>query len=592
MSKKSSILILMILILSVSVFGEESTYVRKSITAVDSVWVKPGAIKAGDSFDYKFLDKMLDFYVKGINEDNEEIESRFDFNILPEKMTEEFRDKANSLENVDPEILSKILEDTVGKEILNILNSDEVKKFRIENLKNETDLETFAGTKGKANSATFEEMKILMNSAYIYLPYITLIEKEVKGKDVAYKIDGGIIWYNVKISKDGNVTINKLISAKTFAIGSAEIGAKDSDGKLIYDEFVFGNTSYKVNETQYAQYSAILALTKNLGVKTKEIEDFKLKSQIMEVKSKKEYSVSVGKKEGLFLDDAFDLIEQEENENGELINKKVGFVRISKTGDNRENATNYSMVKQYLGSSQTEGTMITEHPFLGIDLKIKGIYATNLNIKKDDINFILNEMSINSSDIITKDADKAIGVQGIFSYNLAPITGVSQMFLNIDMSAMLPNLETSTDDKPSIYMYSGYLGLSKKLWIGRFNLNAGIGMGVDALSFKYDYKAFIFDYTYNIDLLAYGAKLDIGTEFLATPNLMLNLDCSYKATTKPKKAKTVFTNNYNDDEMEVEYTLSGFDSTLGGMTIGAGFTYSLKALPFDLFGFLDSLKKY
>ncbi|OQY10834.1 MAG: hypothetical protein B6I28_00140 [Fusobacteriia bacterium 4572_132] len=590
MSKKSSILILMILMLSVSIFGEEGKYVRKSITAVDSVWVKPGAIAEGDTFDYKFLDEMLDFYVRGINTQNKEVESRFDFNELPKKMTKEFRDQANSLEMVDSKILSKLLEDTVGKEILKILNSDEVKKIRIENLKSETDLETFAASKGKAKSATFEEMKILMNSAYIYLPYITSVKKKIKGKDVSYKINGGIIWYSVKISKDGNVIINKLISEQTFAVGSAEIGAKNSDGELIYDEFIFGNNSYKVKEAQYAQYSAILALAKNLGVKTKQIDDFKLKSQIMEVKSQKEYSVSVGKKEGLFLDDAFDLIEQEEDENGNVINKKVGFVRISKTGDNRENKTNYSTVKQYLGSSQTEGTLITEHPFLGVDLKIKGIYAMGLNIKKSDINFILNKMSNNSYNIITKDADKATGVQGSFAYNLAPITGVSQMFLNIDMSYMLPNLETYTDDKPSIYMYSGYLGLSRKFWIGRFNLNAGLGLGVDALSFKYDYEESYYDYSYEIDLLAYGAKADLGAEFLASPNLMLNLDCSYKATTKPKKAKTTYTSG--DFSSEQDYTLTGFESTLGGMTIGVGFTYSLEALPFDIFGFLDPLKRY
>ncbi|BDU51047.1 hypothetical protein HLVA_16160 [Haliovirga abyssi] len=590
-------------------YGEDGKYVRKSITAVDSVWVKPGAIAEGYKFNYKMLDEMLDFYVKGINpiKETKDIKSnsRFDFNILPQKLTTKFRRKANALKRVTPKRISKILENTVGKEILNILNSNEIKKIRIENLKSETDLETFAATKGKSLGATFEEMKILMNSAYIYLPYITSVNKVVKGKNILYKIDGGIIWYHVEISKTGEVSIKELVADETFAIGTSEIGAKDIFGNYKYRKFNFAGNSYNVSEAQYAQYSAILALAKNLGVKTKKIDDFKLAAQIVEVKSGKEYSISLGHKEGLFLDDAFDIIEKQENENGKIITKKVGFARIIKTGDNKKDPTNYSTIKQYIGAPQTEGTLITEHPLLGLDLKLKAVSAANLNIKKEDINFILDwaknggYSSSYQDEIITEDANKASGIEGIFSYDLAPIINSPQTFLDLDLMAMLPELTTTTDDTPTIYTYSAYLGLSKKMWFGRFNLNGGMGLGVDMLSFNYNYKSYYKynydyydEYTYDISFLSYGVKLDIGTEYLLSPDLMLDLGITYKISLKPSKVTTKYTNNRSGDEFNKDYTASGFNSTLGGMSIGLGFTYSLGELPFDVFGVLDPLKRY
>ena len=73
---------------------------------------------------------------------------------------------------------------TIVKDILRILNDPDVKLNRGKELKSEADLQSFAATKAKSLGLTTDELKTLMNSAYIYLPYVTKFVTEQEGDDL------------------------------------------------------------------------------------------------------------------------------------------------------------------------------------------------------------------------------------------------------------------------------------------------------------------------------------------------------------------------------------------------------------------------
>ena len=185
MIKVTFLIILSLLISFSCLFSQQGKYTRKSVSSLESVWIKDG----GSNFDYKTFDKFIDFYV--------EVE-RFDYNVLPDNMLKEFRSEAKSKSEITPESLAEVLESTVVTKIVEILNNPDVVKNRGTALKDESAFQTFAATKAKSLGLTADELAILMNSAYIYLPFISSMTQKVEGSDVSIEIRGGLIWWQIK----------------------------------------------------------------------------------------------------------------------------------------------------------------------------------------------------------------------------------------------------------------------------------------------------------------------------------------------------------------------------------------------------------
>ena len=313
-------------------FGQQGNYVRKSVSSLESVWFKPGSL-AGLEFDSKTFDKFIDFYV--------EID-RFDYNVLPCNLIQDFRREANSIDSVNADAISEVLERTVTSKIVDILNDPDVMQKRGTALKDESAFQSFAATKAKSLGLTTEELKTLMNSAYIYLPYIHSAKKETEDKYLSITIYGGILWWQLKVDGSGNASVEKVLEAKTSGLSSiAPNGKNPLTDELLYTEFKFGNEKWSTTPEQYAQNDAMLAFCKNLGVKTKEIDAFKLSAQIVEASGRK-YGFPLGFAEGVHLDDGFHIVEFEEDAEGNEVAVRKGFARVSKTGDNKEDRNNYT----------------------------------------------------------------------------------------------------------------------------------------------------------------------------------------------------------------------------------------------------------
>ena len=454
--------LILILFLSSFMLAQQGKYIRKSVSSLESVWYKPGSL-SGLSFDAKTFDMFTDFYIET---------PRFDYNVLPSRLLQDFRREANSLDEITAEALSGVLESTVTSKIIEILNDPEIMKNRGSALKSESALQSFAATKAKSVGLTTKELATLMNSAYFYLPFISSAKKESEdAKDLSVTIEGGIIWWQMKVGGDGSISVEQVLTATTEGTSSIDPTAKVL-GQSAYNEFTFGNEKWKTTPEQYCQNDAMLAFCKNLGVKTKEIDDFKLSAQIAEASGKK-YGFPLGFREGVHLDDGFHIVEFEEQD-GEEVSVRQGFVRVSKTGDNKKNSNNLTYATQLLGSRVSEGTIVMEHPRLGLDARVKLGLLTGLNIKQ--------KMMFQQGYLVVLIFSKRmlqVLLLLMFSFrrnNLAPIIGLSQTFLDLNTTFAFPTGKINEEDfdgeapidRPFFIIC---LSWWKKIWFGSSNLS-------------------------------------------------------------------------------------------------------------------------
>lgn len=563
--KKTTLLFLSIIILFTAAHAQHGEYVRKSISSVESVWIKPGA-EQGISLNYPFFEFMVENYIEM---------ARFDYNEIPTALLDEFRRKANQLETINENTMAKLLEETVGQEILDILNDPEVMQNRGLALRDESAWQTFAATKARSIGLTVEELEILMNSAYLYLPFISSITlsdtppataalaRALTGRsddDNYYvTISGGIVWFAVNVSPQGEVSINELLSVEAYAFGSAE--------KRSTNTFRFGTESWRLNDRNYALYNATQAWVRNLAVKTQEIPDFQLMSSILEVLPRKRYSLGIGIQEGVYVDDLFELVEESVDEMGETQYERVGFTRITSVGDNREDAYNYSTATQMLGRSQGVGVLAREYPRVGVDLKI--------TMGVSEVFIPANEFTWLGTDIT-----QTFDIDLTYAYNLAPITGTSQSFLTLDLGFGFPMDYEKWNDDVSPFVGSVYLGYNKKFWFGgRHNIGITLGGGTDA--FRYSYGS-----DNSLTLFSLGGRVGAGYEVLLGPVFGLHISGGYKLAGNPFWAR------WEVGGSSVDFPVGDTELLLGGPYFSAGFNYSLRQLPFNLFGFLDGFRKY
>jgi hypothetical protein len=519
--------------------------------------------------DVNMFNHFMEFYIEV---------PRFDFNKLPKNQIDAFVTQANSLSEVNTEKLSEVMTNTIVKDILRILNDPDVKLNRGKKLKSEADLQSFAATKAKSLGLTTEELKTLMNSAYIYLPYVTKFLTKQDGDDLTINIDGGIIWWKLNVSPNGEIEVKKVLDASTKAVNTINLAAKNTltGEKVKYTEYSFGDKTFKTTPQTYVQGGAMLAFAKNLSVKTKELEDFKLQAQVAE-KTDNEYSFKLGLAEGVHLDDGFFLVELTEDEEGNEKSVQMGFLRIAKTGKNNEDRTALSLAKQLYGEDGDIGSLVMEHPRLGMDVRARFGLKSGLRIPAEYTLGIL-ENDVTSATMLDID----------FSYNLAPIINKSQTFLDFGFSIGFPNsalTQEAKDLKVAAALWDIGMGVSKKFWMGRTNIPVGVMINYQSFSLGSE------DFQFNISSL--GLSLTSGFEYMFNANTVFHAGVEMNMSTRPGRLSITYEGeeiaSLDDPDAVAEMYPELF---LGGWGFKFGVDYALGELPFDLFGFLDPKKKY
>jgi hypothetical protein len=255
----------------------------------------------------------------------------------------------------------------------------------------------------------------------------------------------------------------------------------------------------------------------------------------------------------------------------------MGFLRIAKTGKNNEDRTALSLAKQLYGEDGDIGSLVMEHPRLGMDLRVRLGTKSGLRIPAE---YTLG--------ILEKDASSATMIDVDFAYNLAPIINRSQTFLDFGFSFGIPNAkltQEAIDEGIATLLLNFGMGASTKFWMGRTNVPVGFKLNYQSLSMGST------DSQFNVSSL--GLSLNSGFEYMINANTIIHAGIEMNLATKPSKL------SITEDGEEI-VSLTDPDAVfelypelfIGGFVFKVGVDYALGELPFDLFGFLDPRKKY
>ena len=531
-------------------------YERKSVTSLGAVLFK--TTQAPE------LVKLINNRLKAHLE-----VSRFDYNSLSTDASGEFVRKANSTD-LSPSSIAKALDETIVHQIALAVNA--VAEERAKGNLTEEDIARAAVDKMKGSGLTAEDIRSVMNSAYLYLPVVTSWNAD----DSSASIEGYVAWYRI-IQQNGKARVEKLKEASANQKGSGSGNPSES--------YRLKNRS--VNGTEFAKIIAANTWAKNLAVAMKNISAFQLGGEVKNVEGNF-IEVNLGKKEGVSLDEGYDVLEDVEDRNGNIVTKEIGFVRADKVSDNTNDNSPHSRFRKYIGGAFERGLVIRERARLGIDVAVR-LKQSSIKVPKELTLPFTMGLDINTDFVYPwkEDVTTAIGIEGSFSFNIAKMTQVRQLFFDIDAFFGAVNATENTLDDVVLYPYEPslstiygnvYTGITDKFWFGRMNLALSGKVGGDVLWFT-DTKAI--DGTFEeLRIITLGFQLGAGFEYLVSPDWIFNVNASYKMSSEPTKYELkIKGEEFKEDDFIAGDPIPDFS----GVSFSIGQTYALPSLSVDPF---------
>jgi hypothetical protein len=514
--------------------GQELKYERKSISYVDVLLVSNPEIKI-EGKQASYLIKKLREYIEM---------PRFDYNPIPEELVADFKSDLESRgSSISLDEIVELLKEKFVPKIIEILDIE--KEIRAQGLLTEAQRNSFIATKAKSLGITAEQAMKIMNSAFIYVPVISKYNTYISGQTYVVELSAGVVWYRVVYSEDGTSDLKLTVKKETRGIGVGTIG------KEIKHE------GEKVDYKEYAFRTAAIALARDIQVAVRDIPEFRLGAQVTEVYSNA-ISFPMGKREGIKIDDGFDLVELQENPDGGVIQKKIGFARVTQVVDNRSNPNRFSKARVIIGRGLEPGIYVSERPRLPIDLLV---------------NFKTNPFTITYTDLFgEKHVESMTGysIHAELLYNLGRNLDISQLWVGGGLSfggGSAENLEIIKGifgDKPDVSILEYNAVIMKRFYLPfRFSVVGRADFVLEVVNFsKGDAK---------LEHSGLGLALGLGVEYTATPDVILGLGLGYR----------FFSESEEWEGGGGSGTIPGFAGNHSGTIFSVYVNYSLPKLGFD-----------
>ncbi len=571
--------------------AQERKYVTKTISTIDRVIARDPDVQRLQTL----IDKGFDRHIKL---------PRFSYQTLDPDVVRSFISDANASDltaasvarSMDRTILASYRKAMLAKS-----------KSVAEQAASEVEKESSSVIKQKESAATSADILKAMNTGYIYIPVVTSYKEQVKDKTASAEINGYILWYHLETDAQGNSRFT-LVEAKP------EIATGTGTGTI-------GTTySLKRRSVEGREYARILAIdtwAKNLSLAMRRNPEFSLSGEVKEIRGS-EVTATIGTREGVDIDEGYNLVDFYEKDNGEVETRTVGFFRAKNVANNDPTTNgdpkNMSVFANYIGHGYERGMILTEHPQMGLDIDLRARY-TRLNIPRiatiafhdsysrpygplsgfPDVE-LFNALPLNGHPyVLSDDATSAIGVDLNFRYNLAKLMNTRQLFLAVDLSGAFPMITTdeqavSAGTTVFPVMLSGYIGPVKKLWFTRANLNIGLEGGVDWLHLSNSSP--VVGEMESMSILSAGIKAEVGLEYLITPDFMINVNVAYKYGIHPFVGTVKFNGISDELDLTTNNVLldSAFykDLSFTGASASIGISYSLPSSSSNPFSGLDS----
>jgi hypothetical protein len=557
---------------------EAGKYERKSVTFINALWLMDGSVRALSPEKVAFI---LDNVKTGMTM------SRFDYNPVPESFATDFVNQANAVQipptpapafgqmglglgalgaAPDPMLdsITAILERTVVPKILQAVDVN--KELRAANLTSEQERNSFITDKAKMLGITMEDIRKVMNSAFVYIPIIRRFHEEMKDSSYSMGFDPGIIWFRIVTTGDKAHAV-PVVRKFTTTQGFGRLGKNysSSAGLIDYKEFAFR--------------SAVKNAVRNLVKATQDIPEFILSGQVLE-RGFMSVSFDLGKKEGVKIDDKYHIIEMVEEPSGAVSQNKKGWLMVTSVGDS-SSRQGYKSKGQVIAGSPYIGAVLKEFPRIPIDIILRGkmfAFATDSAMTTD----IFDSLKLSNAYGFGIDAQ----------YNIGRGMGINQLFFDFGFgmgfgsaSGALRDVHSSGvfDVLTSVKLTScgtmTFAGsLVKKFYMGRLAIvlePAFSFQTVTALSDKAD------DTYYRAINSNLGMAVNGGVEIAlgAAVNFGVGAGYQFFGTSKDwdVESKTGTTGTWS--KIDTYKNNAGLNYT--GLTAQIYFTWSVPGLPFD-----------
>ncbi|MCS7210300.1 MAG: hypothetical protein NZ844_01525 [Chloroherpetonaceae bacterium] len=541
------------LLICSAVSAQERKYARKSITSLGSVLIKPGLATKPD---LDIVQNRLKAYIEL---------PRFDFNVLSENTMREFRQKANQTD-LSPESIGAALNQTVVPKVLEVVKA--VAALRAQGNLKEEDLARAAVDKMKGSGLTAEDIKKVYNSAFIYLPVITDYTEQTVADNFVVEVKGYILWYRIIVSDDGKNASAVLLTSLSQPKAGAWSHNPDEKVKLKRRE-VDGKT--------YARLKAIGGWAQAEALAMRELPEFKLSAEIRSVEGQF-VTAGLGKREGINLDDGFNVVDFYDDGNGGVVAKEIGFYRAAQVVDNRNDDSQSSLFYGYIRAGVDRGSLLVERPRLPVDVRIRPRFTT-LNIPRTAVpaneftynNLVAGRIGFGSIFALNENASSAAGIEAALLLNLARYTGITQFFGLLEGGLAIP-LARGSDVFLTSWNVS--LGAQKKFWFSWINLSLSALAGADFLSISGSNNNT--GQLESLNLMMLGARLDASLELMLSPDLLFSVSLGYKLTTAPLVGSVKFRGSDEINLRTDEDRMRPFqDINFSGVVIGASISFTL-----------------
>lgn len=490
------------------------TYERKSISYVPVTALISDTVKVPADVRPVFAGEVISVFKEM---------SRWDHNQLPDAVIAEYRKQAGT-NFKDQSALREIIESTIVTEVSAILQANVIDRAAA--LQDEADKRRFISEKAKELGIEETDIRKIMNSAFVGIPFISAFHAATADGSLKYKVTGGIAWYNIIASGDA-------VEVIYLAEVHHDLSASSKTTKTVYDPNTKKNKVVRRDMAEVraeAMRKASREIAQRIRERTKNLSPFQLTTDVIAAEGGN-ISFALGGGEDVKLDDKYYLAEYRLNDLGETERYNVGFARVSSVGDNTEQ--NPSRARVIRSSAViTRGVSLIEHPRSGLEIRPSG--------RLRQIKFTPGRLvDANGYEYFsyngTTDLSLYMANFGT-SLNLARQTGVSQLYANMDLMATFHTLEGATImeghfEAGSSLILGGTMSMSKKFYMGP--LAVGLEAGGGAFLWMFYYK---FDEADNVNIaelrfnrLALGGLASGSLEYAASIDLNIGVSAGYWA---------------------------------------------------------------
>ncbi|ERP31920.1 hypothetical protein [Chitinivibrio alkaliphilus] len=555
---KTYVILSCILVLSVflSAAEEAGQYTRRSVTHMNTLWLMDNSVQQLSAAQ---VNMVLSAVKKEI------AIPRFDFNPIPEPLKREFIAEANrSLVGFDGDedeamnAISEVMNKTVVPAVVEVVKTES--EMRAKNLRTEQERNSFITNKARELGITAEHIEEVMNSAYLYIPFAMNYTQHTDGTRYRETIDLGIIWWQITTTEDTAFAevVHKDVRR---SMGNGRVGNRYS----VNDQ--------RLNHQEYAFHSMAENGARNLGVATREIEDFVLSGQVISGNPMR-MTFNLGDEEGLTVDDTYLIIRDIIHADGSRESRRAGWGIVKNVGDSLGDR-GYQSRAQVISGNPRIGSVVREYPRLPIDVSFGYRY------------FPYSAEAEGARDF---SVDGGHGFEARASYNIGRHAGISQLYFDFGFAmgwggadGVINFPRHGTHEVNFVENHSFDFALMKKFYIRRLGLvftggatNSTIRSGTPSHTFRIE------DLFYDrlaVENSQWGGFASAGVELALSPALNLGVKGQYLFMNETDRWDYV--GERNDDW---HYLGSYRDATVDhsdGISIQGYFTWSPPSLPFD-----------